>query len=289
MGLYRNIIRLTAFCLGITLLLMHHIASARDSGQAGVLRIGILPTLSARVLIKNYQPLQVYLERKLQRPVELLTATDFKTFHSDTIEGKFDIVVTAAHLARIAQTDAKYIPLATYQAVNQAVLLEAKDKPLKTIADLKGNALAFGDRHALIVSQAINYLSAQGLREGKDFKLIETQSHNSAAYSVQNHQSILAVTSPSGLKNIPEAIKDSIKVFASLPPIPSLMWLAHPRIGAEAPLFKVALMEFTTDTKEGRQFFETTNYVGMREVTNSEMKDLESYARDIRSALKAGK
>lgn len=289
MRLFKNIARLTVFCLGITLILIPDIALSQDSSQAKALQIGILPTLSARVLIKNYQPLQVYLERKLKRPVELLTATDFKTFHYDTIEGKFDIIVTAAHLARIAQTDAKYIPLVTYQAANRAVLLEAKDNPLKTIANLKGKALAFGDRNAIIVSQTINYLSAQGLHEGIDYKLIETQGHNSAAYSVQNHQSMLAVTSPSGFKNIPEAIKDSIKVFATLPPVPGLIWLVHPRMGADAPLIKAALMALTTDIEEGKQFFETTNYIGMRELSNSEMKELEPYAQDIRSALRTGK
>jgi phosphonate transport system substrate-binding protein len=274
---------------GIALSFMPDIANAQDSDQAKILQIGILPTLSARVLIKNYQPFQIYLERKLKRPIELLTASDFKTFHYDTIDGKFDVVITAAHLARIAQTDAKYIPLATYKAVNQTILLEAKDNPLKTIADLKGKTISMGDRSALIVSQTISYLSTQGLREGEDYTLLETQSHSSAAYSVQNHQSILAISSPSGLKNIPDAIKDSVKVYATLPQLPSLIFLAHPRLGADAPLLKAALIDFTTDTDDGRQFYEKTNYIGLREVTNNEMKDLETFASDIRNTLKKSK
>jgi phosphonate transport system substrate-binding protein len=285
-------IKLTVLWLGIVFVLMPSMpdfAYAQDSDQAKALQIGILPTLSARALIKNYQPLQTYLERKLNRPIDLLTAPDFKTFHYDTVDGKFDIVITAAHLARIAQTDAKYIPLATYKAVNQTILLEAKDNPLKTIADLKGKSISFGDRNALIVSQTIGYLSTQGLREGEDYKLLETQSHNSAAYSVQNHQSMLAITSPSGLKNIPDAIKDSVKIFATLPQLPSLILLAHPRVGTDAALLKAALIGFTSDTDEGRQFYEVTNYIGLREVTNGEMKDLETYARDIRNTLKKTK
>ena len=160
---------------------------------------------------------------------------------------------------------------------------------MQSIQDLKGKSISFGDRNALIVSQAINYLREQGLREDLDFKLIETQGHNSAAYSVQNHQSILGITSPSGFKSIPDAIKDSIKIYATLPEVPSLIWLAHPRMAAEVPAIKAALIEFTQDLEEGRQFFETTGYIGMHEITNSDMKALEPYAQDISKTLRSGK
>ena len=114
----------------------------------------------------------------------MTTARDFKTFHENTIAGKYDVVVTAAHLARLAQIEANFIPLTAYKAINRAVLLESKDHPLRTIQDIKGKNLAFGDRNALIVSQTIGYLQENGLREGVDYTLLETQSHNSAAYPV---------------------------------------------------------------------------------------------------------
>lgn len=253
------------------------------------LQIGILPTLSARVLIKNYHLVQVYLERELKRPVELTTAPDFRTFHFNTIEGKYDVVVTAAHLARLAQTEAKYAPLVCYKAANRAVLVEARDQPLGSIRDLKGKTLATGDRNALIVSQVLTYLQEQGLRQGIDYTLLETPTHSSAVYSAQSHASVLAVTSPSGFKNIPDVIKDNVKVFATLSALPSMMWMAHPRMASEVPALKAALLGFTDNVKEGRQFFEVTGYIGMRAITNDEMKQLEPYARDISGALRSGK
>lgn len=286
MKIYDHPTILSAWLLYLSLSMIPAMGLAQATDRTKVLQVGILPTLSARVLLKNYQPLQMYLERELKHPVELITATDFKTFHLNTIEGKYDLVVTAAHMARLAQTEAKYAPIAAYKAANRALLIEAKDQPLRSIQDLKGKSLAIGDRNALIVSQTINYLLEQGLREGVEYTLIETPSHNSAAYSVQSHQSVLAVSSPSGLKNIPDAIKDSVKIFAALPELPSLIWLAHPRVTSEAPRIKAALLGFTSDTEEGRQFFETTGYIGLREINSAEMKRLDPYAKDLSNTLK---
>ena len=290
MRIYKNnLARFSVWFLCLILTVAPGMALAKSVMPVKILQIGVLPTLSARVLLKNYQPLQIYLERTLKRPVELTTAPDFKTFHFNTIEGKYDVVVTAAHLARLAQTEAKYEPLAGYKAANRAVLLEAKDQPLRSIQDLKGKALAFGDRNALVVSQTLNYLREQGLREGLDYTLLEIQSHNSAAYSVQNHQSALGITSPSGYKNIPDSIKDNIKIFATLPELPSLTWMAHVRMASDIPRIKAALLGFTPDLEEGRQFFETTGYIGIREVTSDEMKALDPYAQDISNRLQSGK
>ena len=286
MRFYKNAARLSAWFLYLVFSMTPCVVLAQVTAQPKVLQVGILPTLSARALLKNYQPLQLYLERELKRPVELSTAPDFRTFYSNTIEGKYDVVVTAAHMARLAQTEAKYVPLASYKAVNRAILLEAKDKPLRSIQDLKGKALAFGDRNALIVSQTLHYLLEQGLREGVDYTLLETQSHNSAAYSVQSHQSILAITAPSGFKNIPDAIKDSVQVYATLPELPSLTWMAHPRMASEVPMIKAALIGFTSNSEDGRQFFEATGYIGLRDISNVEMKLLDPYAKELRDMLK---
>ena len=252
------------------------------------LKIGLLPVLSARVLLTNYQPLRAYLERELRQPVELVTATDFRTFHLSTIAGEYDAVVTAPNFARLAQIDAKYIPLAAYRSVNRAILITAKDRPLRSLNDLRGQSLAILDRHAMVVSQTLYWLREQGMQAGTDFKIVETPSLNSAAYSVQNHQSVLAVMAPTGMKQMPESIKDSIQVFATLPELPSsLIWMAHPRIAAQVPKIKSALLKLTTAIPEGAQFLETTGYIGLRDITSDEMKALDPYAKELSGLLKA--
>ena len=252
-----------------------------------VLKIGLLPVLSARVLLTNYQPLRAYLERELHQPVELVTATDFRTFHLSTIAGDYDAVVTAPHFARLAQLDAKYIPLASYRSANRAILITAKDRPLKSLNELRGQSLATPDRHAMVVSQALYWLREQGLNAGSDFQLLETPSLNSAAYSVQSHQSILAVMAPTGMKQMPDSIRDSIQIFANLPELPSsLIWMAHPRMATQLPQIKSALLKLTSAIPEGALFFETTGYIGLRDISSAEMKTLDPYTKELINMLK---
>lgn len=275
----------SAWWFWLALLLIPSTVSAR----APALQLGVLPTLSPRVLLTSYHPLQVYLEHELRRPVEITTATNFRTFYDNTLEGKYDVVVTAAHLARLAQTEAKYIPLACYQAANRAMLLEAKDRPLATIQDLRGKVLAIPDRHALIVSQVLDWLARQDLHAGVDFGLLETPSHSSAAYSVINHLSAMSVSSPSGFNQMTDSIKAGMEVFTTLPELPSLIWLANPRMASEAPRLKAALLGFSSHSAEGAQFFAVTGYIGMRDVTNGEMRALEPYAQEIKNVFRAEK
>lgn len=257
----------------------------RLAAQENPLVVGILPTLSPRVLIGNYQPFRLYLERSLKRPVELVTATNFTVFHQGTIAGKYDLIVTAAHLARLAQMEAGYSPLTTYQSVNRAVLLTSQASPLKSIKDLSGATVATLDRSALIVSQTVIWLQEQGLQLSKDYRLLETSSHNSAAYSVLSGESVLAIVSPAGLKQMPADIQGGLQVFATLPPLPALMWLANPRLESAVPRLKSVLLAFSPTLAEGKEFFDKTGYMNMREITPEEMKSLDPYIPYLKQNL----
>lgn len=247
--------------------------------------VGILPTLSPRVLISNYQPFRIYLEQRLKRPVEMVTAKNFTAFHQNTMAGNYDVVVTAAHLGRLAQVEGHFLPLATYQLHNRAILLTSKANPLKSVAQLKGGTVSTLDRSALIVSQTSLWLEEKHLHLGKDYQLLETSSHNSAAYSVLSGESTLAIVAPAGLKQMPPDIQEGLQVFATLPPIPGLMWLAHPRISAEAAQLKAVLLDFSPQLREGEQFFDKTGYQNMREITNEEMKSLDVHLPYLKQHL----
>ena len=253
--------------------------------QETPLVVGILPTLSPRVLLSNYQPIRSYLEKTLRRPVEMVTAKDFSTFSKSTARGDYDIVVTAAHLARLAEVESGYLPLVTYKAPNRAMLLTSSKAPLHNIQNLRGHTVATLDRSALITSQTLIWLKEQGLQEPEDFKLIETSSHNSAAYSVLSGESVLAITSPGGWRMMPANIKDRLKLLTSLPPLPSMMWLAHRRLIKEAPNLRSVLLDFSPDLPEGKQFFDASGYQGMREITPQEMKSLDPFIPYLKQHL----
>lgn len=267
------------------LALLIAVCAAPARAQPTALVVGILPTLSPRVLMNNYQPFRLYLEDALKRPVEMVTATDFTTFNKRTMAGDYDIVVTAAHLGRLAQVDAGYLPLATYKSSNRALLMTSKASPLKSIGDLRGQRVATLDRFALIVSQARVWLEEQGLHERLEYQLLETSSHNSAGYSVLSGESKLAIISPAGWKQMPGDIRDGLQVYTTLPAIPSLLWLANPRLTREVNGLKSALLAFSPDVPQGKNFFEVTGYQGMRDITPEEMKSLDLYTVYLKKYL----
>lgn len=253
--------------------------------QSDPLVVGVLPTLSPRVLINNYQPFRLYLEQTLKRPVQMVTATDFARFHKSTMAGDYDVVVTAAHLGRLAQMDGGYIPMATYISTNRALLVTSRTSPLKGIANLRGQNIATLDRFALITAQARVWLEEQGLQEQQDYRLLEATSHNSAGYSVLSGESPLAIISPAGWKQMPANIRDNLQVYAVLPALPSLMWLASPPHAREVPRIKAALLAFSPGFPQGKQFYEVTGYQGMREVLPEEMKSLDIYTTYLKKYL----
>lgn len=266
------------FCL-ITLV------SFKVAAHEQPLVIGILPTLSPRVLLGNYQPFRIYLEQTLEQPVEMVTAKNFKVFHQNTMSGHYDMVVTAAHLARLAQVEGRFLPLATYQSTNRALLMTSRAAPLNSVAQLRGNAVATLNRSALIVSQTLLWLEDKQLQFGKDYRLLETSSHNSSAYSVLSGESALAIVSPAGLKQMPPDTQQGLRIFASLPPVPAMMWLANPRISSEVPRLKAVLLGFSPHLLEGKRFFDKTGYQNMREITDEEMNSLDLHLPYLKQHL----
>lgn len=265
------------------LLLASCLAVSAHAASGTLLRVGVLPTLSPKVLLTNYQPLRVYLERELKQPVELLTAPDFRRFHQDTMAGDFDLLVTAPHLARLAQVEAGFTPVATYLSANRAILITSRSKPLKKVGELRGGTLAIFDPLGLIVFEAEQWLEDQGLVVGRDYRPQVFPSHNSVGQSVQQGDSPLGVISPAGLRQLPPEIAAQIEVFRELPQMPALIWIVHPRTG-NVERFQTLLLRFA-DTPEGKRFYAGNAYKGMRLPTPEEMRALDRPAREVKRLL----
>lgn len=258
---------------------------ARAAEQAEPLRVGLLPTLPVRQLLTNTRPLQVYLERELKRPVQLLTATDFRTFHRDTMAGAFDIALTAPHFARLAQIEGGATPLATFNASNRAVLIMARGQPVTSPAQLRGGNLGAFDSIALIVLQAQQWLDDQGLVPDKDFTTTIYPSHTSVALAVARGESRLGVISPAGLRQLPPEVGEKIQVHAELPVMPAVIWIASARAGVDSNLVRNLLLRFE-ETAEGIEYFRISGYGGMRRISAAEMRALDLHVRQTRKLLK---
>ncbi|MBI5937909.1 MAG: phosphate/phosphite/phosphonate ABC transporter substrate-binding protein [Betaproteobacteria bacterium] len=269
---------LFGFCLSVGGLAM--------AAETAPLKLGLLPTLSPRTLLANYQPLRLYLERELKRPVELATAVDFKAFHQATMAGDYDLVLTAPHLARLAQIEGKFKPVATYAATNRAVLIMAKDRPLRAASDVRGKCVAVFDEHALVVMQGLRWLAQRGVKPNLDFRMLETRSHNSVAHSVQSGECVLGITAPGGVKQWSDESREKLAVFTELEEQQAVTWIAHPRLGNKSiERLRGVLLAFG-ESPEGGPFFANTGYQGMRAVSERDMRKMDVYAKEVGALLR---
>lgn len=252
------------------------------------LRIGVLPTLSPRLLLKNYEYVRLYLAREIRQPMELGTGTGFADFHRQAVGDEYDVLLTAAHLARLAQREKGWIPLATYKTANRAILLVAKNGPIHSYEDLRGRMITSTDPLALVVMQGRQWLQEKGLKPNRDYQYIDAPSFTSAAHAVVQKQVALAIVSPSSYKQLPEALKSETRIFEALPEIPALVWMVHPKSGLDPARLKRLLLDFTSDVPEGKEFYQSTGYQGIREVTPEQIQALDIYA-DEAKALMSGK
>ena len=272
--------------LFVTFLLSTCMAWVAHANPGQPLRVGLVPTLSTKTLLTSYEPLRQHLERDLQRPVIMLTSPNFSRFHQDSLAGDFDLVLSAPHLARLAQLDAGFIPLVTYLSANLAVLIAAKNPPVKSFDELRGKSLAIFDPLALIVLQTQDWFEDKGLLSGRDYRSIVFPSHSSVGFSLQQGESLIGVTSPAGLRQYPSETLDKIQVFAELPQVPALIWIAHPKSAKDAERFKAALIRLA-ETPEGAQFYSGNAYKGMRPVTIEELRSLDRPARAVKRLIQS--
>ncbi len=178
--------------------------------------IGLAPIHSMRILAQRYEPLRAYLEAQLGRPVFVESAPDFAEFQARTLRGEFDLTLSPAHFARLAQKDKGFQPIVQFLPDHDAMLVYSVDRPLSSVGLLKNQPLAVIDRLTIGTMAALNYLEEHGLEAGRDYRVVEFHTHAGLGQSLANGTALAGVTTTPGLKQMPEAVRDKLRVFARI-------------------------------------------------------------------------
>lgn len=255
------------------------------SGQDEALTLGVFPNLSARAIVALYQPLRSHLEKSLNSRVQTYSAPDFKSFVERTFRHEYDIIVIAPHLARLAQTEAGFVPLFRYSQELHAVVIAAKSSGIRSLEDLRGKTIALPDRLAVMPVLGLRLLRNRGLTDS-DFRIHPAASHSNAALSVQRGEAQAAIIGSVPFAQLPDDLRDSLRVLAASESIPNQFILANPDLPpARIEAVRAALLDFAAST-EGRQFFESNGFGGIRPASEADLKKMEAYARDAYSLMK---
>jgi len=251
------------------------------------LAFGVFPHLTARQTVETYRPLADVVEKRLQRPVVIYTARDFKTFVERTHRGEYDILMTAPHLAWLARQDAGYRPLLKYVQPVRGLLVVKADSPLDSLGALRGRTIATADPLAVVALALHAELAAHGLRHTIDYQTMDSGTHLNAAMQVINGRADAAMIGLHPYKLMPPELRRQVRGLAETPSLSSLMYLAHPRLGdAEAQAVRRTLLDFAA-TPEGQAFMRRGGFGDFAEVSGHELRAFRPYALQAQDILRS--
>jgi phosphonate transport system substrate-binding protein len=251
---------------------------AESNQSAKSLDVGVVPYLSARVLIGIYEPMRLYLEHALGKPVRIYTAPGFRQFYLNAKRGDYDLVISAAHFARILQKDEQFKPLLRYSAGGRSLIMTAHDSHVKSAQDLRGKIIAVPDKLSLAAIVSMTLLHENNLQPDIDYTLMEVPSFASAILSVQKGEAFAAISAQGALAQMPRELRESVIPVIDSGEFLSHVFLTHPRLDKNyTDRLTHELLKFGNDTKEGKQFLTSIGFGTIIPATAKDMSSLDRY------------
>ena len=243
------------------------------------LTLGVFPYVTPVQLAAFHAPLKDYLAESLQRPVTLVTAPDLNSFVDRTRDGQYDIVFTAPHLGRLAETRDGYKRVVQTSHTVQGFFLARKDSGIHKIKDLKGKTVMIAQKVSIVYQMAEHTLRENGLVAGESVTIIETRTHNNAMLAPLRGEADASVTGKLLWYVLDDKQKEQMRVIGTTEEAPGFLVMAHPRLAAQdIEKIKKLLLDFHR-VPGSESYFTTNGYEEFQPVDDRAMKGLDPYTQ----------
>jgi phosphonate transport system substrate-binding protein len=243
------------------------------------LTLGVFPYVTPAQLAAFHAPLKDYLARGLDRPVTLVTAPDFMSFVDRTREGQYDIVFTAPHLGRLAETRDEYKRVAQTSHTVQGFFLARKGSDIRKIEDLRGKTVMIAQKVSIVYQLAEHTLRENGLVPGESVTIIDTRTHNNAMHAPLRGEADASVTGKLLWYVLDDKQKEPLQIIGTTGEAPGFLVMAHPRLAAR-DIGKIRKLLLDFHLKPGSESYFTTNgFEKFQPVDDRAMKGLDPYTR----------
>jgi phosphonate transport system substrate-binding protein len=192
MNLRRPFLRLGASALLACLLATPAWAQGKDPKR---LRVALLPDENASTIIQNAQPLKEYLEKNLSKDVEIIVTTDYSSMIEAMRFGRIEVAYFGPFSYVLAKSKAPTIePFAVGvergSPTYRSVLIATAGGPVKSLADVRGQAFGFGDQASTSshLAPRAHLLTKAKLDGEKDYRPVHLGTHDAVARAVQAGQ-----------------------------------------------------------------------------------------------------
>lgn len=205
-------------------------AGAQQGENPVNIRVALLPDENASTIIQNALPLKKYLEQVLNKTVELIVTTDYSSMIEAMRFGRIEVAYFGPLSYVLAKSKAQGIePFAVGvskgSATYKSVIITRLDGPVKSLADIKGKTVGFGDfasTSSHLIPRAL--LARNGMVGDTDYKYVLLGAHDAVARAVQSGQVQAGGLSQEIFRSLMiKGLIDSDKVFvlAESDPIPN--------------------------------------------------------------------
>ena len=221
------------FAALLACVILGHPAGVAAQSHPLTLVVGLLPGESQETVRRLNEPLRVYLQQRLNLPVELMVGETYAATGEALRFGRIDIAylgpITYLLRSRSAKMEAFARP--SHEGVGpwfKAVIIVPADSSAKTLADLKDTVIAFGDRASTSGTWVPRHqLLDAGLAAGRDYTLRGMGGHDNVARAVAGGLVAAGgLSQPVFNRLVREGKIDakSVRVLAESPDIPEYMW-----------------------------------------------------------------
>jgi phosphonate transport system substrate-binding protein len=259
---------------------------AASADFARPLEVGLMPYLPTATLINGHQPLRRFLEIHFRRPVALSTAPDFYSFQRRVVRGDFNLILTGPSIGWQAHLDAGFRPVAVSQKLVVVQILVAKDSPIQSLEQLRGQTVATIDPMTYTAQTTVIMLREHGLTAGRDVQLRHEKVPFNSAQAVA-----LGEVAAAGFPNVswpaltPE-IRDKLRILKASAGYPGVMFMSREAADIPSPAeFQTALLTFARDTEAGRAFVKEFNHEGLLKPDLKALRTLERFVPEVRRLL----
>jgi len=255
--------------------------------EVAPLRLGLLPHLSSELLLKKYKGLITYLEKNLQRRVVVHTAPNFKTYMKRAEQGRYDLYLTAPHLAAYHENEHKHHRIAGFNKSLQAVIVVSEDSKYTSLSDLQGMTVAAPDFLAVSTLLGEVTFMQKNIQPGKDILIKYTPSHNNALHSVADSQADAAIAGAPAFKitTSMKKLKKPLRILAKTQAIPQMMFMSPHRIPKQQlDSYREVLLNINND-EAGKAFIESVPFGSLKVISDEDMHALSGMVQLLKQRM----
>lgn len=183
----KNLLSTLAF---ITLTLFGAAAQAADP-DPDVLKVALLPDENASELIKRNKPLKAYLEKELNKKIELVVTTDYSSMIEAMRFGRLDLAYFGPLSYVMAKSKSEIEPFAAMvkggKPTYRSVVIANVASGVNSFKDIKGKKVAYGDRVSTsshLIPKTM--LAEAGVLQERDYAAHFVGTHDAVAMNVAN-------------------------------------------------------------------------------------------------------